>query len=141
MACASCSVTAGCAPADAAKLANNDTPNRTPRAARFIGTLPAMQFIQGRTLRSGAHVYYANSAKRTDLRPDGQCQGGDVRCGVAGSTDRRNTFCELLSWGLKEQGLSWPFIELPGNRAELGLAIQGQIDATRKILAQQSVGV
>jgi hypothetical protein len=23
-----------------------------------------------------------------------------------GSTDRRNTFCELLSWGLKEQGLS-----------------------------------
>jgi DNA invertase Pin-like site-specific DNA recombinase len=41
---------------------------------------------------------------------------------VAGSTDRRNTFCELLSWGLKEQGLSWPFIEPPGDRAELGLA-------------------
>src|SRR4029077_576930 len=60
---------------------------------------------------------------------------------VAGSTDRRNTFCELLSWGLKEQGLSRPFIELPCDRAELGLAIQRQIDATRKILAQQSVGV
>ena len=43
---------------------------------------------------------------------------------LAGSTDRRNTFCELLSWGLKEQGLSWPFIEPPGDRAELGLAMQ-----------------
>ena len=42
----------------------------------------------------------------------------------AGSTDRRNTFCVLLSWGLKEQGLSWPFIEPPGDRAELGLAMQ-----------------
>jgi len=42
----------------------------------------------------------------------------------AGSTDRRNTFCVLLSWGLKEQGLSRPFIEPPGDRAELGLAIQ-----------------
>src|SRR5580698_4058868 len=61
-------------------------------------------------------------------------------CGV-GSTDRRNTFCELLSWGLIEQGLSRPFIELPCDRAELGLAMQGQIGAPRKILAQQSVGV
>jgi hypothetical protein len=60
---------------------------------------------------------------------------------AAGSTDRRNTFCELLSWGLIEQGLSRPFIELPCDRAELGLAMQGQIGATRKILAQQSVGV
>ena len=60
---------------------------------------------------------------------------------VAGSTDRRNTFCKLLSWGLIEQGLSWPFIELPCDCAELGLAMQGQIGATRKILAQQSVGV
>jgi len=60
---------------------------------------------------------------------------------AAGSTDRRNTFCELLSWGLIEQGLSRPFIELPCDCAELGLAMQGQIGATRKILAQQSVGV
>jgi hypothetical protein len=59
----------------------------------------------------------------------------------AGSTDRCNTFRELLSWGLTEQGLSRPFIELPCDRAELGLAMQGQIGATRKILAQQSVGV
>ena len=59
----------------------------------------------------------------------------------AGSTDRCNTFCELLSWGLIEQGLSRPFIELPCDRAEAGLAMQGQIGATRKILAQQSVGV
>src|ERR1700738_2424282 len=60
---------------------------------------------------------------------------------AAGSTDRCNTFCELLSWGLIEQGLSRPFIELPCDRAEPGLAMQGQIGATRKILAQQSVGV
>src|SRR5260370_40034267 len=32
---------------------------------------------------------------------------------AAGSTDRCNTFCELLSWGLIEQGLSRSFIELP----------------------------
>jgi hypothetical protein len=29
---------------------------------------------------------------------------------AAGSTDRCNTFCELLSWGLIEQGLSRSFI-------------------------------
>src|ERR1700728_1014233 len=63
------------------------------------------------------------------------------RKSAAGSTDRRNTFGELLSWGLIEQGLSRPFIELPCDRVELGLAVQGQIGAPRKILAQQSVGV
>jgi Type ISP C-terminal specificity domain len=60
---------------------------------------------------------------------------------AAGSTDRCNTFCKLLSWGLIEQGLSGPFVELPRDCAEFGLAMQGQISATRKILAQQSVGV
>jgi hypothetical protein len=48
---------------------------------------------------------------------------------VAGSIDRRNTFCELLSGGLIEKGLSRPFIELPCDRAELALAMQGQIGA------------
>jgi hypothetical protein len=42
---------------------------------------------------------------------------------AAGSTDRCNTFCELLSWGLIEQGLSGSFVELPCYRAELGLAM------------------
>ena len=60
---------------------------------------------------------------------------------AASSTDRCNTFCELLSRRLIEQGLSRPFIELPCDSTELGLAVQGQIGATRKILAQQSVGV
>jgi hypothetical protein len=60
---------------------------------------------------------------------------------AAGSTGRCNTFRELVCWGLIEQGLSGPFIELPCYRAEFGLATQGQIGATRKILAQQSVGV
>src|ERR1700704_5879827 len=58
-----------------------------------------------------------------------------------GSTDRCNTFRELVCWGLIAQGLSGPFIELPCYRVEFGLAMQGQIGATRKILAQQSVGV
>src|SRR5258708_30108308 len=40
---------------------------------------------------------------------------------AAGSTDRCNTFCELLSLGLIEQGLSRSFIELPCYRAELCL--------------------
>src|SRR6266850_3044415 len=60
---------------------------------------------------------------------------------AASSTDRCNTFCELLSRRLIEQGLSRPFVELPCDGTELGLAVQGQIGATRKILAQQSVGV
>src|SRR4029077_16571983 len=60
---------------------------------------------------------------------------------VASSTDRCNTFCELLSRRLIEQGLSRPFVELPCDGAELGLAVQGQISAARKVLAQQSVGV
>jgi len=60
---------------------------------------------------------------------------------AAGSTDRCNTFRELVCWGLIKQGLSGPFIELPCYLAEFGLAMKGQIGATRKILAQQSVGV
>src|SRR5436190_12677019 len=60
---------------------------------------------------------------------------------AASSTDRCNTFCELLSRRLIEQGLSGPFIELPCDGTELGLAVQGQIGTPRKILAQQSVGV
>jgi hypothetical protein len=60
---------------------------------------------------------------------------------AARSTDRRNTFCKFFSWGLIEQGLSGPFIELPCDGTELGLAGQGPIGATRKTLAQQSIGV
>src|ERR1700704_3084195 len=60
---------------------------------------------------------------------------------AASSTDRCNTFCEFLSRRLIEQGLSRPFIELPCDGTKLGLTVQGQIGATRKILAQQSVGV
>src|ERR1700730_9225221 len=55
---------------------------------------------------------------------------------AAGSTDRCNTFGELLSWGLIEQGLSRPFIKLPSYCAQLGLAMPGEIRAARKILAQ-----
>src|SRR4249920_2371849 len=60
---------------------------------------------------------------------------------AAGSTDRCNTFCELLSRRLIEQGLSRPFIELSCDSTELSLAVQGQICATWKILTQQSLSV
>ena len=60
---------------------------------------------------------------------------------AAGSTDRCNTFCELLSWRLIEQGLSRPFIEPPSDGAELSLAVQGQIRSARKILSQQPIGI
>jgi hypothetical protein len=40
---------------------------------------------------------------------------------AAGSTDRRNTLCELLCWGLVLQGLSRSLVELSGNCAELCL--------------------
>jgi hypothetical protein len=72
------------------------------------------------------------------------CQKADTdgtSASAAGSTGRCNTFRELVCWGLIEQGLSGPFIELPCYSAEFGLAMQRQIGATRKILAQQSVGV
>ena len=36
----------------------------------------------------------------------------DRRHDLAGSTGRGNTFRELFCWGLIEQGLSGPFIEL-----------------------------
>jgi hypothetical protein len=58
---------------------------------------------------------------------------------AAGSTDRCNTFRELLCLDLMAQSLSRPFMEQPCNCAELSLAMQGQIGATRKMLAQQSV--
>jgi hypothetical protein len=51
-----------------------------------------------------------------------QCFGQCPLCG-AGSTGQRNTFRELVCWGLIEQGLSGPFIELPCYRAEFGLAM------------------
>jgi hypothetical protein len=60
---------------------------------------------------------------------------------LASSTDRCNTFGELLSSGLIEQGFSRPLIEPSRDGTELGLAMQGQIGAPREILAEQSVGV
>ena len=78
------------------------------------GPIAAMFFAAGATTGSRT---LPHCAATSPLYPD-------VRYTPVGSTDRRNTFCELLSWGLKEQGLSRPFIELPGDRTELGLAMQ-----------------
>lgn len=65
----------------------------------------------------------------------------DSPLSTAGSTDRRNTLGEGLRWRPIEQGLSGPFVELAGNGAELGLAVQGQVGPVGQILAQQPVGV
>lgn len=59
----------------------------------------------------------------------------------ANSTDRCNTLRKLLRWRLILQGLSRAFIQLSGNRAQLGLAMYRQISAFWKILPQQAVGI
>ena len=57
------------------------------------------------------------------------------------SIGRRNTFGKSLSGSLILQGLSWPFIELPGNSAQFGLGVLGKICSFGKVLPQQTVGV
>ena len=114
-------------------------PQQFPRQANRENILRNREFLVGkqRILAHEALVRAHHNPGRTSSRIDADER---LLC-AAGSTDRRNTFCELLSWGLIEQGLSRPFIELPCDRTELGLAIQGQIGTARKILAQQSIGV
>jgi hypothetical protein len=46
------------------------------------------------------------------------------------SIDRSNTMSKLLSWGLILQGPAWSFIELPRNRIQLGLRMNGQVIPT-----------
>jgi hypothetical protein len=65
----------------------------------------------------------------------------NVRYWVAGSTGRRNTGVESLRWGLKLQGLSWPFVELARHFVEMGLRVHRQVGALRKVLSQQTIGV
>jgi len=50
---------------------------------------------------------------------------------AVGSIDRRNTFCKFLRGRLIKQGLSWTFVELPGDSIELGLAMYGQVSGAR----------
>jgi hypothetical protein len=52
---------------------------------------------------------------------------------AAGSTGRCNTFRELVCWGLIEQGLSGPFIELPCYRAEFGLAMHPELTCAANV--------
>lgn len=118
----------------------------------------------GRNRRSRTSFVYRNSTPvrqtfqkppcvRPSIRPPGS---GSVR-GTAwpnrslsslqcrlmavSSTDRCNTFGKPFSRRLIKQGFPWSLIELPCNGAELGLAMQGKVGATRKILAQQPVSV
>ena len=47
---------------------------------------------------------------------------------VVGSTDRCNTLGKRLRRRLVEQGFSWPLVELPGDSAELGLALASNVE-------------
>ena len=58
-----------------------------------------------------------------------------------GSTGGRDTLSEHFSGCLIDQGFAGSFVELACNGAELGLSVQGKVDALRQALAQQVVGV
>jgi hypothetical protein len=60
------------------------------------GTMKPRPFIALRSMR----------AQPQDIRICKLRQAAECPIWVAGSTDRRNTFGELLGWGLIEQGLS-----------------------------------
>src|SRR5712692_1391239 len=59
----------------------------------------------------------------------------------AGSTGRRNTGVKSLCWGFKLQGLTGSFIELTSHFVQIGLRVQRQVGALRKVLSQQAIGV
>src|SRR5712691_6328844 len=63
------------------------------------------------------------------------------RCSPAGSTGRRNTGVKSLCWGFKLQGLTWSFVELTSHFVQIGLRVQRQVGALRKVLSQQAIGV
>ena len=48
---------------------------------------------------------------------------GERQISPVDSTDRRNTLCESLCWGLILQGLARAFIELACNRAQFCLGM------------------
>jgi hypothetical protein len=79
-----------------------------------------------------------SGAMAGNIRYPAECQRQLV---AVGSTDRCNTLGERLGWGSIEQGFSWPFVELSGDGAELGLALQGQVGPVRQVLSQQPIGV
>src|ERR1700730_6695675 len=56
-------------------------------------------------------MFYLTPPRHISTRPKATARERPLL--AAGSTDRCNTFGELLSWGLIEQGLSRPFIKLP----------------------------
>jgi len=58
---------------------------------------------------------------------------------AAGSTDRRNTLCELLRWRLILQDLAWPLIQLARDGAQLCLGMNRQVSASRQVLSEKPV--
>jgi hypothetical protein len=62
-----------------------------------------------------------------------------VRNAHAGSTGRRNTGVISLCWGVKLQGLTWPFVEPTSHFVQIGLRVRRQVGALRKVLSQQAI--
>src|SRR6185503_10153705 len=60
---------------------------------------------------------------------------------AAGSTGRRNTGVKSLCCGFKLQGLTWSFVELTSHFVQIGLRVNRQVGALRKVLSQQAIGV
>jgi hypothetical protein len=61
--------------------------------------------LQARSNRA-LHRFAFDALSQQDIRICKLRQAAECPIWVAGSTDRRNTFGELLGWGLIEQGLS-----------------------------------
>jgi hypothetical protein len=57
------------------------------------------------------------------------------------STGRRNTGVKSLCPCFKMQGLTWSFVKLTCHFVQLGLRVNRQVGALRKVLSQQTIGV
>src|SRR5216683_721727 len=77
---------------------------------RYARTLAHFRFFKKRS-RSPSLNLASTKSYEPSHPPASRIETRRLRplCAV-GSTDRCNTFCELLSWGLIEQGLSRPFV-------------------------------
>lgn len=60
---------------------------------------------------------------------------------MVGSTGGGSTCLETLCGRLIFERFRWPFVELPCNGTQLGLAVLRQIGSFGEILSQQAVGV
>jgi len=60
---------------------------------------------------------------------------------VADSTGQCNTFAEHLSGRVETESLAWPLVQLSRDRVELKLRIARDVDALRRVLPEQPIGI